>query len=80
MSALVLDTDIASLSFKDQLSARMQARLDASLVCVTFVTLGELTRWARLHSWGPRPRARLQMWPASRGQAPLRRRDRPDVG
>jgi hypothetical protein len=31
MSALVLDTDIASLSFKDQLSPRMQARLDASL-------------------------------------------------
>jgi predicted nucleic acid-binding protein len=62
MSALVLDTDIASLSFKDQLSAAMQARLDASLVCVTFVTLGELTRWARLHSWSARPRARLQMW------------------
>jgi predicted nucleic acid-binding protein len=62
MSELVLDTDIASLSIKDQLSPRMQARLDASLICVTFVTLGELTRWARLHSWGPRQRARLQMW------------------
>jgi hypothetical protein len=54
MSTLVLDTDIASLSIKDQLPSRLQDRLNASLTCVTFVTIGELTRWARLHSWGPR--------------------------
>jgi toxin FitB len=61
-AALVLDTDVASLSIKGRLSPRMQARLATSLVCVTFVTVGELTRWARLHSWGPRQRAMLQRW------------------
>jgi hypothetical protein len=38
------DTDIASLSIKDRLSPRMRTRVAALLVCVTFVTVGELTR------------------------------------
>jgi len=62
VSALILDTDIASLSIKDRLPPRMRTRVAASLISVTFVTVGELTRWARLHEWGPRPRAELTAW------------------
>ncbi len=62
MTSLVLDTDVASLSIKDRLPPRLRTRIAASLVCVSFVTIGELTRWARLHSWGPRPRGELGHW------------------
>ena len=62
MTGLVLDTDVASLSIKDRLPPPLRTRIAASLVCVSFVTIGELTRWARLHSWGPRPRAELSTW------------------
>lgn len=62
MSALVLDTDIASQTFKGRLSPRMRTRIATSLLCVTFVTVGEMTRWARLRSFGPRQRADLASW------------------
>jgi predicted nucleic acid-binding protein len=62
VNTLVLDTDIASLSHKGRLSMTMRARLATSLVCVTFVTVGELTRWEELNSWGPRRRAELAAW------------------
>lgn len=62
MTSLVLDTDVASLSIKQQLPDGLEARLADALVCVSFVTIGELTRWARLSAWGARPRARLTMW------------------
>jgi len=52
VTGLVLDTDVASLGIKDRLPPRLRTRIAASLVCVSFVTIGELTRWARLHSWG----------------------------
>jgi len=42
VSTLVLDTDVASLSIKHRLSPQLHARLSTSLVCVTFVTVGEL--------------------------------------
>ena len=37
---------------------------------MTFVTVGELTRWARLRSWGPRSRAEVSLW--LRGAATVR--------
>lgn len=62
MTALILDTDIASLSHKRRLSPAMRVRLATSLVCVTFVTIGELTKWEELHDWGPRRRVELASW------------------
>ena len=59
---LVLDTDVASLSIKRRLSPPMRARLSHSLICVTFVTLGELTRWVLLHDWGPTRRRGMAEW------------------
>jgi toxin FitB len=62
VSTLVLDTDVASLSIKRRLSPQLHARLSTSLVCVTFVTVGELTRWVLLHEWGPPRRAGMAAW------------------
>lgn len=62
MSLLVLDTDIASLSHKGRLTPTMRARVATSVVCVSFVTVGELTRWEELYARGPRRRAELASW------------------
>ena len=65
MRELVLDTDVASLSLKDWLPPGAQARLSASLICITFVTVAELTQWMRLQNWGPRRRATMAAWLAA---------------
>ena len=59
---------------------------------ITFITLGELTRWVTLRQWGPTRRAELEGWLAPRptlpstddvarlwgeGSAPATRRGRP---
>ena len=46
MARIVLDTDVASLSYKGRLPMPLAARLVGHEVCVTFVTIGELARWA----------------------------------
>ena len=46
MSRVVLDTDVASLSFKRQLPPRLLAELIVREPAVTFVTEGELAKWA----------------------------------
>jgi predicted nucleic acid-binding protein len=38
------------------------ARLAGQTVCITFVTLGELIKWAVMRSWGPRRMADLREW------------------
>lgn len=40
MNSVVLDTDVASLIFKEELSDSMAARLIGYRPCITFVTLG----------------------------------------
>ncbi|MPZ85306.1 MAG: type II toxin-antitoxin system VapC family toxin [Actinophytocola sp.] len=62
MNRVILDTDVASLSFKNRLPASLLARLGHAQFGITFVTLGELTQWATLRDWGPRNRARLAAW------------------
>ena len=46
--------------------ARLPQSLDAplagKLTCVTFVTIGEMTKWAELRDWSPRNRQRLEYW------------------
>ena len=53
MSLVVLDTDVASASFRGRLPEQLRARLAGQTLCISFVTLGELTKWATLRSWGP---------------------------
>jgi toxin FitB len=59
---VVFDTDVASLSIKDQLSPALQARVADAVVCVSFVTVGEMRRWVQLHGWGQRRREGLAAW------------------
>ena len=57
--AVVLDTDVASRSFKGLLPPRLSARPAGRQPLLTFVTIGELTQWAKLRRWGPRNRGML---------------------
>ena len=59
---VLLDTDVASLGFKRRLSSAMLARLIDRDVCLTFVTVAELTQWADLRRWGARNRELLARW------------------
>jgi hypothetical protein len=62
VSLVVLDTDVASTILRGRLHDRLQARLTGKTLCITFVTLGELTKWTALRSWGPRKLADLARW------------------
>lgn len=59
MSLIVLDTDVASNSLRDRLTDPLRSRLAGHSLLITFVTLGELTRWTVLRDWGPRRLADL---------------------
>jgi toxin FitB len=69
-SAVVLDTDVASRSFKGRLPAGLASRLAGMQPLLTFVTVGELTQWTRLRQWGPRNVAMLEAWLADKPVIP----------
>ncbi|HEX3778080.1 MAG TPA: type II toxin-antitoxin system VapC family toxin [Pseudonocardiaceae bacterium] len=62
MSRIVLDTDVASLSFKRRLPPSLLARLITAEPAITFVTQGELTKWAVRRSWGTAQQERMDRW------------------
>jgi predicted nucleic acid-binding protein len=62
MNYAVLDTDIASLIFRDRLPPTMGTRLVGKIWCVSFVTVAEMTQWARLRDWAPHNQAALDRW------------------
>ena len=53
MSFVVLDTDVASRSLQGRLSDPLATRLAGTSLAITFVTLGELTKWTLERNWGP---------------------------
>ncbi|WP_229688506.1 hypothetical protein [Micromonospora yangpuensis] len=55
-------SDVASAILRGRLHDRLRARLAGKTLCITFVTLGELTTWTVLRSWGPRKLADLVQW------------------
>jgi hypothetical protein len=63
---IVLDTDVASLSFRRRLPATAMAEIGARLWCLSFVTVGEMTQWAHLRSWSPRNQGALNAWLSER--------------
>jgi len=71
--AVVLDTDVASRSFKGRLPSSLAARLAGRQPLLTFVTIGELTQWARLRHWGPGNRATLDTWLSDKPVIPAAR-------
>lgn len=62
MEYVVLDTDVASLSFKDQLPGEWEACLRGRVSVVSFVTVAELRQWAEVHGWGLRRRSAMGEW------------------
>jgi predicted nucleic acid-binding protein len=53
VSVIVLDTDVSSALLRGRLSDPLRARLAGHTLAVTFVTVGELTKWTHIRSWGP---------------------------
>ncbi len=62
MAFVVLDTDVASLAFRRRLPVDLVPLLVDRIWCVTYVTIGEMTQWAELRSWGARNRGALDHW------------------
>lgn len=58
----VLDTDVASRILKHDLPAAAAGRLANQTICITFVTLGELTQWATMRTWGQARREAMHDW------------------
>jgi predicted nucleic acid-binding protein len=59
---VVLDTDVASLVHKRKLTGHLTGRLIGRQPLITFVTLGELTKWAEIRHWGASSRQALADW------------------
>lgn len=48
MNPTILDTDVASLLHRRRLTGPLAARLIGREPLITFVTFGELTKWAEI--------------------------------
>lgn len=59
MALITLDTDVSSLIIKDKLPVTMAGKLVGNKLAISFVTLGELTKWVEVRQWGLHRRARL---------------------
>lgn len=57
MSTIVIDTDVASAVLKRRYTPELTRQLTGHNLAVTFVTVGELTKWTLVRKWGPRRRA-----------------------
>lgn len=62
MDPVILDTDVASLLHRRKLAAPLANRLIGREPLITFVTLGELTKWAEIRAWGAHRRGELAGW------------------
>lgn len=62
MHPAVLDTDVASLLHRRKLTGPLATRLIGHEPLITFVTYGELTKWAEIRHWGARRREELAGW------------------
>jgi toxin FitB len=60
VSVVVLDTDVASALFRRRLPEPLSRQLAGQVAAVTFVTVGELTKWTVIRHWGPTSVARLR--------------------
>ena len=62
MSFVVFDTDVASAALRSRLPGPIRTLIVGKQVCITFVTLGELTKWTVMRDWGPSKIADLEAW------------------
>lgn len=62
MSRVVLDTDVASRSFRRSLPPTLLSRLTGREPSITFITDGELTKWAARRQWGRVRQEHMARW------------------
>jgi predicted nucleic acid-binding protein len=62
VSTIVLDTDVASTILRERLTDPLRSRLAGHSLCITFVTLAEMTQWRVIRDWGPRRMANFEAW------------------
>ena len=70
MTDICLDTDVASLIQKRRQPGWMREHLTGKRIWLTFVTVGELTKWTEIRSWGAAARRELDRWIDARGVVP----------
>jgi predicted nucleic acid-binding protein len=56
---VVIDTDVASSMLRRRTPDAMLRQLAGHVLAVSFVTVGELTKWTLLRSWGPARKASM---------------------
>jgi predicted nucleic acid-binding protein len=59
---VVLDTDVASDLFMEQVPPQLASALHGARTAITFITIGEMIVWAESNQWGRRKRQRLEHW------------------
>jgi hypothetical protein len=52
MRKVVLDTDVSSHTFLKRLTPHVKERIEQHTLCMSFATLGELTKWHVFRDWG----------------------------
>lgn len=70
MADVVIDTDVASVLQKNRAPAWVHRHVTGAWVWLTFVTVGELSKWAEVRNWGAPARRRLDGWIARRPVIP----------
>lgn len=67
---IVLDTDVASVSIRQQLPPALLRRISGYEPAITFVTIGELEKWVHLRDLGQRRRREIEMFIAALPRIP----------
>jgi predicted nucleic acid-binding protein len=70
---VAIDTDVASRLQKGIEPAWVREHVVGARTWLTFVTVGELSKWAQVRGWGEVRRARLDRWIAARPVIPYDR-------
>ena len=73
MADVAIDTDFASRLQKGTEPAWVRQHIVGARTWLTFVTIGELSKWAQGRAWGEVRRARLEGWIAARPMIPYDR-------
>ena len=62
MQPVILDIDVASLLHRRKLTGPLATRLIGREPLITFITFGELAKWAEIRRWGTHRRGELAAW------------------
>ena len=73
MADVAIDTDVASRLQKGTEPTWVRDHIIGARAWLTFVTVGELSKWAQVRAWGEVRRARLDGWVAARPVIPYDR-------